>query len=1062
MEYLNLPPLFLLLCSLGSSLAGGISDRSTDQRALLDFKSKITSDPLGFLDSWKSYDDNQSSSSSSSLHFCKWAGVTCDFSSKKVTQLDLSSQLLQGSISPSIANLTSLRELLLQDNSFSGEIPAGIGNLAGLQILNLQSNSITGEIPRNISACSNLISLNLGENRLVGNIPDPLVGTSELRHLILEHNNLTGVVPPSLGNISSLEVIAVNFNNLRGTIPESLGRLKILYFLSMGGNSFTGTIPISIYNISSMSVLYFPQNQLQGTIPTELGNLLPNLTAFNIGVNRFTGEIPPSLSNASNLERFTIARNRVSGTLPSMEKLHKLRWLSIADNLLGTGEAGDLDFLSTFSNLSSLQLVSLSKNRFGGSLPQSVVNFTEISILAVDGNKLSGRIPEGIGNLKKLEWLHLGNNQFTGSIPEELGELGNLKKLYLYRNEFTEGRIPSSFGNLSKLTHLGMQKSYIQGKIPPSLGNCRNLLILNLDGNNLTGEIPGEILSIDSLSIYLGLADNRFTGALPQQVGNLKNLGAMNVSHNLLSGEIPASLGSCVRLEALLLQNNSFQGVIPSSLNSLKGIQVLSFANNNLTGEIPEFIGSFQSLIALDLSFNSFHGRVPSEGVLANVTAASFYGNSELCGGIPELELPPCISNAKPKRLSTAIIVAAIIVSLALFLSVLFLLCIKRNRVEQDAESESSPFPQMSFHNLRKATGAFSPQNLVGSGSIGCVYKGIDPRDGKIIAVKVLNLLHPAAAKSFRAECEVLKEVRHRNLVKLLTSCSSVDNDGNEFKALVYEFVANGSLDEWLHQHHDPEFEVDQEFEFPPRRRTRLNLMERLDVAIDVANALEYLHHGLKTPIAHCDLKPSNVLINHEMTGLVGDFGLARVFLEAAANAVSCSQSSSFGVRGTIGYTAPEYGMGNEISTSGDVYSYGILLLEMFTGRRPTDEMFKDGLNLHRHGKVGSWEEAKEILDVTLVEEIEEASVSLVTSNTVQQCLVSILGLGVAASMESPRERMSITDVAVKMSGIRGKLVQNWDRRRMVGKKYWKSTSCREDSEEPIDICHEKRGSSTE
>ncbi|CAI0466251.1 unnamed protein product, partial [Linum tenue] len=295
----------------------------------------------------------------------------------------------------------------------------------------------------------------------VGNIPDPVVGTSKLRDLILEYNNLTGVVPPSLGNISSLEVIAVNFNNLGGTIPETLGDLKNLYFLSMGGNSFTGTIPISIYNISSMSILYFPQNQLQGTIPSEFGNLLPNLIAFSVCENRFTGEIPPSLSNASNLEKFTIARNRVSGTLPSMEKLHKLRWLSIADNLLGTGEAGDVDFLSTFSNLSSLQLVSMSKNIFGGSLSQSVVNFTELSILAVNGNKLSGRIPEGIGKLKKLEWLHLGNNRLTGSVPEELGELGNLKssftKGYSSRSEYSlmaKSSI-SSRNRLSPLTNDG-------------------------------------------------------------------------------------------------------------------------------------------------------------------------------------------------------------------------------------------------------------------------------------------------------------------------------------------------------------------------------------------------------------------------------------------------------------------------------------------------------------------------------------------------------------------------------------------------------------------------------
>ncbi|CAI0438700.1 unnamed protein product [Linum tenue] len=940
MAYFKIPTLFLLVCSFGSSPAGGISNQ-TDEQALLDFKSKITSDPLGIFSSWTNH-----------IHFCKWAGVTCDNGDERVTRLDLSAHQLQ----------------------------------------------------------SDLIYLNLGINKLVGKIPDRL-DTTKLRYLNLESNNLTGGIPPSLGNISSLETIGMGFNSLGGTIPESFGRLERLSVLSIGGNSLTGIFPLSIYNISSIVYLSVPLNQLQGTLPAELGNVWPNLAELNIGQNRFTGAIPASLANASNLERLTITDNGISGTLPSFEKLQKLWWLSI------------------------------SFNNFGGSLPESVVNFTEVSSLRMKGNKITGRMPRGMSNLKKLEWLELSNNQFSGSVPEEIGELGGyLKRLYLQGNRFSEGRIPSSFGNLTQLTHLDMEQSSIQGEIPSSLGNCRSLLWLNLNGNNLTGEIPGEILSIESLTIYLGLAENRLTGSLPRQVGTLKNLGVLNVSHNLLSGEIPASLGSCVLLEALVLQNNSFQGVIPSSLSSLKGIQLMDLANNNFTGEIPQFLGSFRSLTTLNLSFNRFHGRVPDEGLFRNSTAASVTGNGELCGGISELHLPPCTINKKAKRLSVEIIAASIFVTLALFSYVLFLLCIKRkNRVDPDAESSASPFPQVSYHSLRKATEEFSPRNLVGTGSFGCVYKGIDPKDGKIIAVKVLNLLHPAASKSFRVECEVLRTVRHRNLLKLLTSCSSIDTEGNEFKALVYEFMPNGSLDEWLH--HDQASEI---------RKKQLNLIERLNVAIDVASALEYLHHGLDTPIVHCDLKPNNVLLNHEMTGVVGDFGLARLFPEAKA-IISRTMSSSFGVRGTIGYTAPEYGTGNEVSTSGDVYSYGMLLLELFTGRRPTDEMFEDGLNLNLHAKVDSWEEANEILDVILLDEIEETMIYAARNTIVQECVLSILRLGVAASTELPEQRMSISDIALELLGIKGKLVKKWVPASKQ-KTYWTSTSVREDGRN-LDIC---------
>ncbi|CAI0438699.1 unnamed protein product [Linum tenue] len=942
MAYFKIPTLFLLVCSFGSSPAGGISNQ-TDEQALLDFKSKITSDPLGIFSSWTNH--NNSSSSSSSLHFCKWAGVTCDNGDERVTRLDLSAHQLQGTISPSIANLTSLRQLLLHHNSFT----------VLLEALVLQNNSFQGVIPSSLSSLKGIQLMDLANNNFTGEIPQFLGSFRKLRYLNLELNNLTGGVPSSLGNISSLEAIGMGFNNLGGTIPESLGRLDRLSALSMGGNSLTGAIPLPIYNISSIVYLFLPVNRLQGTLPAELGNLLPNLAELNIGENQFTGTFPASLSNATNLERLTITANRISGALPSLEKLHKLWWLSVSTNSLGTGESVDLEFLSTVSNLSSLQLVALNNNNFGGSLPQSVVNFTELSSLVVNNNKMTGEIPEGMAKLKKLEWLHLGNNQFTGTVPEELGKLGNLKKLYLHGNKFSEGRIPSSFGNLSKLTHLGMQQSSIQGEIPSSLGNCRNLLSLNLDRNNLTGEIPGEILSIESLTIYLGLAENRLTGSLPR-----------------------------------------------------------------------------------------FHGRVPNEGVFRNSTMAFVTGNRGLCGGIPEFKLPLCNNNKKAKRLSLAIIVASIFVSLALFSSVLFLLCIKRkNRVDPDAESSASPFPQVSYHSLRKATEEFSPRNLVRTGSFGCVYKGIDPKDGKVIAVKVLNLLHPAASKSFRAECEVLRTVRHRNLLKLLTSCSSIDTEGNEFKALVYEFMPNGSLEEWLH--HDPASQIEAD------SKKQLNLLERLNVAIDVASALEYLHHGLKTPIVHCDLKPSNVLLNHEMTGVVGDFGLARLFPEAKAIVISRSLSCSFGVRGTIGYTAPEYGTGNEVSTSGDVYSYGMLLLELFTGRRPTDEMFEDGLNLNLHAKVDSWEEANEILDVILLDEIEETMIYAARNTIVQECVLSILRLGVAASTELPEQRMSISDIALELLGIKGKLVKKWVPASKQ-KTYWTSTSVREDGRN-LDIC---------
>ena len=202
----------------------------------------------------------------------------------------------------------------------------------------------------------------------------------------------------------------------------------------------------------------------------------------------------------------------------------------------------------------------------------------------------------------------------------------------------------------------------------------------------------------------------------------------------------------------------------------------------------------------------------------------------------------------------------------------------------------------LSYQSLLNATDGFSSTNLIGVGSFESVYKGILDQGRHIVAIKVLNLLHHGASKSFIAECEALRNVRHRNLVKVLTSCSSIDYQGNDFKALVYEFKANGNLDEWLHT----TSRINEMLEEP----RSLSLLQRLNISIDVANALDYLHHHCQTPVIHCDLKPSNVLLDDEMIGHVGDFGLARLLFDATQEC-SIDHSSSIGVKGTIGYTPP-------------------------------------------------------------------------------------------------------------------------------------------------------------
>lgn len=269
------------------------------------------------------------------------------------------------------------------------------------------------------------------------------------------------------------------------------------------------------------------------------------------------------------------------------------------------------------------------------------------------------------------------------------------------------------------------------------------------------------------------------------------------------------------------------------------------------------------------------------------------------------MQLKACTVQASPKTRKHLSLEKKVAIGISTGIVFLFItaasLCWfkKKNNASGGNPSDSSTlgmfFEKISFEELRDATSGFSSSNLIGSGNFGDVFKGFLGSDHKLVAVKVLNLLKPGATKSFMAECETFKGIRHRNLVKLITVCASLDSKGNEFRALVYEFMPKGSLDMWM-QPEDLESANDHSRILTPP--------DKLNIAIDVASALEYLHVECHDPVAHCDLKPSNVLLDDDFTAHVGDFGLAR-FLCKYERETFLNNFSSAGVRGTIGYAAP-------------------------------------------------------------------------------------------------------------------------------------------------------------
>ncbi|CAO2039657.1 unnamed protein product [Urochloa humidicola] len=672
----------------------------------------------------------------------------------------------------------------------------------------------------------------------------------------------------------------------------------------------------------------------------------------------------------------------------------------------------------------------LSENSLSGEIPQTLSNISSLLDLSLSVNMLENALPSNIGDaFPNLQNLFVGGNTFQGQIPASLGNASGLGQIDLSLNGFS-GQIPSSFGRMGALYYLNLELNKLEARDDEgweffhALANCTRLQGISVANNQLQGVIPNSIENNFNGSIPPGLGNlqrmstlnlsyNNFQGSIPVEFGKLMPLTTLDLSSNKFSGKIPETFGQFQQINTIRMDQNLLTGNIPTTFSNLKTLSILNLSHNDLSGPVPDCLSDLELLLKLDLSYNSFQGEIPRNGVFTNATIVSLEGNSGLCGGATDFHVPAC--HFAHRRVEIIKYLVKILIPTFGFMSLMMLIYIyiiihgkTTSRRPNILFSFGKKFPKVSYKDLAQATGNFSESSLIGRGSYGSVYKAKLTQAKVLVAIKVFDLEMRCASRSFILECEVLRSIRHRNLLPILTAVSTIDNSGNDLKALIYVFMQNGNLDTWLHHR-------------PGVAPKRLGLIQRMNISISIADALAYLHYDCGKPIVHCDLKPTNILLDDDMNAHLGDFGIAGLVLDSSLTAVGHSgPNSSVAAMGTVGYIAPEYGQSVHASTCGDVYSFGILLLEMLIGKRPTDSMFGDDLTIvsfvvrnfpdHMLGK----------MDAHIQEDCKGSIQAMPEAEKeVYQCLLSLVQLALSCTRLFPRERMNMREVAINLHAIR-------------------------------------------
>ncbi|XP_027329711.1 probable LRR receptor-like serine/threonine-protein kinase IRK [Abrus precatorius] len=886
--------LFSLLCVVVTALNPSLND---DVLGLIVFKADIQ-DPKGKLASWNEDDESACGGG--------WVGVKCNPRSNRVVELNLDGFSLSGRIGRGLQRLQFLRKLSLANNNLTGGISLNIASIDNLRVIDLSGNSLSGEVPDDFfRQCGSLRSVSLARNKFSGNVPSTLGSCSALASVDLSLNQFSGSVPPVVWSLSALRSLDLSGNLLEGEIPKEVEALKNLRSISLARNRFSGTVP------------------------DEFGSCLL-LRSFDLGENSFSGGIPGGFKELSLCGYLSLRGNAFSGEIPE--------WI---------GE------------LKALETLDLSNNRFSGQVPYSIGNLQSLKMLNFSANGFTGNLPESMANCTRLLALDVSRNSMSGGLPTWIFK-SDLDKVLVSENR-PSGSLKGPLFSLAEvavqsLQVLDLSHNTFSGEITSAVAGLSSLQVLNLANNSLKGPIPAAIGELKTCS-SLDLSYNKLNGSIPWEIGGAVSLKELILEKNFLIGKIPTSVENCSLLTTLILSKNWLSGPIPAAIAKLINLQSVDLSFNNLTGNLPKQLANLPNLLTFNLSHNNLQGELPAGGFFNTISPSSVTGNPSLCGSAVNKSCPavlpkPIVLNPNtstdsgpgslPPNLGhkriilsisalIAIGAAAVIVIGVISITVLNLRV--RTSTSRSAaalafsagdEFSHSPTTDANSGKLVMfsgepdfSSGAHALLNKdceLGRGGFGAVYQTV-LRDGRSVAIKKLTVSSLVKSQEdFEREVKKLGKVRHQNLVELEGYYWTTS-----LQLLIYEYVSGGSLYKHLHEGSGGNF---------------LSWNERFNVILGTAKALAHLHHS---NIIHYNIKSTNVLIDSYGEPKVGDFGLARLLPMLDRYVLSSK------IQSALGYMAPEFACKTvKITEKCDVYGFGVLVLEIVTGKRPVEYMEDD------------------------------------------------------------------------------------------------------------------------